>query len=369
LKRRAGFAVTSLLLNVFPSFDPGGAQTRFVTLANHFGAKLRHVIIALDGRTGCTQSLAPEVEFRCLPVAARKNTLTGNLGRFRRILRDVRPDILVTHNWGTIEWSAAKIATGCRHIHIEDGFGPEEAHGQYRRRVLARRLLLRHSTVVVPSRNLERLARQTWHIPRANLRYIPNGIDLERFARTEEAENPTPVIGTVAALRPEKNLTRLIRAFAQVAATTPCRLVIVGAGPERDALEATTHALGVAKDVDFAGHQPDPSRFYKQFDVFAITSDTEQMPYTVLEAMAAGCSVVATDVGDIRQMVSPANQPFVVGQDDQAVCEALKSLLCDQALRKRVGAANLQIARLKYGRDIMFRSFAEMYNVPGLIAD
>ena len=192
-----------------------------------------------------------------------------------------------------------------RHVHIEDGFGPEERDRQTPRRVLIRRLVLARSTVVLPSRNLQRIATTIWRLPPARVRYIPNGIDLERFAaaRTRRrAANTPPVIGTVAALRAEKNLARLLRAFAAV--DQPARLVIVGDGPERPALEAWRASLGLAERVEFAGHIDDPAPIYAGFDVFALSSDTEQMPLSVIEAMAAGLPVATTDVGDVRAMLA-----------------------------------------------------------------
>ena len=125
----------------------------------------------------------------------------------------------------------------------------------------------------------------------------------------------TPVIGTVAALREEKNISRLMHAFAMLPAG---RLVIVGDGPQRPALEALAASLGVAERVCFAGHHLDTAAFYAQFDIFALSSDTEQMPLSVIEAMASGLPVVSTDVGDVRLMVASENIPFVTGLDDAA---------------------------------------------------
>ena len=357
-----------LLLHVFPTFDSGGAQTRFLALANYFGTGLRHVVIAMDGRTGCAAQIAPSVELTCKDVSARKGTHAGNLVNFRRILGDIRPNLLITHNWGSIEWAAARIGTAIRHIHIEDGFGPDEARAQYRRRVLARRILLKRSTLVVPSRTLERVARDIWRIPSGNLRFIPNGIDVKRFERSEGTRKPVPVIGTVSALRAEKNLPRLLQAVAQTSRSIPCRLTIVGDGPERPALERLAQELGLTDHVTFVGHVSDPSRLYSEFDVFALTSDTEQMPYTVLEAMAAGCAIAATDVGDIFSMVSPENQPFVVPRTVEAVSAALLQLLADPSLRNKIGAANLERVRRDYSQDRMFRAFAETYDLPALTA-
>src|SRR5262249_47497140 len=153
------------------------------------------------------------------------------------------PDMLITHNWGTIEWVLANWPRLARHIHIEDGFGQEEAKRQIRRRVWARRLLLRTSTVVVPSRTLQGIARDVWRLPEACIRYIPNGIDCARFATapdpvlTRQWPGEGLVVGTVASLRAEKNVERLVRAFGLLAGDFPCRLVIVGEGAEREGLQ------------------------------------------------------------------------------------------------------------------------------------
>ena len=149
---------------------------------------------------------------------------------------------------------------------------------------------------MLPSRNLVRIATRDLEAAARVIRYVPNGIDLARFA-TDGAQRGAgePVIGTVAALREEKNIARLCsRAFALLPSG---RLVIVGDGPERPALEALAASLGVADRVEFAGHHQDTPAFYARFDIFALSSDTEQMPLSVIEAMASGLPVVATDGG------------------------------------------------------------------------
>ena len=181
--------------------------------------------------------LAPGLDVRCEPIEAVKGATFGNVRRFRRRLRAIAPDLLVTYNWGAIEWAMANIPRLVRHIHVEDGFWPEERARQLPRRVLTRRLVLARSTVAVPSRTLWRIATEVWRLDPRRVRYVPNGIDLARFAGTREA-GAEPVIGTVAALRPEKNLARLLRAFRLVADVMPARLVIVGDGSERPATGA-----------------------------------------------------------------------------------------------------------------------------------
>ncbi|MGH7044100.1 MAG: glycosyltransferase [Acetobacteraceae bacterium] len=361
-KERAPGAPAPTLCHVYATFAVGGPQMRFAALANRFAARYRHLIVAMDGNTAARERLAPELAATFPPVQIRKGTTLANYAAFRAALRAWRPALLVTSNWGSIEWAVANLPRLVPHIHIEDGFGPEEQAAQFRRRVLTRRLVLRRSIVVVPSRTLYGLAAADWRVPPARVHYIPNGIDLARFATAAPARIPgeAPVIGTVAALRPEKNLARLLHAFRIVAAATPARLAIVGEGPERAALEALAGALGLADRVVFAGYSPSPAAFYRGFDVFALSSDTEQMPLSVIEAMAAGLPVAATDVGDVRAMLAPENAHFVVPRDPEALGGALLALLRDAPMRAALGAANRARAAREFDQETMFAAYAAL---------
>jgi glycosyltransferase involved in cell wall biosynthesis len=287
--------------------------------------------------------------------------MVSNVWRFRALLRQWRPDVLLTGNWGAIEFAMANLPPIVRHLHVVDGFGPEERETQIRRRVLIRRLVLARAKVIVPSRNLERIATRIWKLNPDTVRYVPNGIDLARFAAPNRGTNATPVIGTVAALREEKNLARLIRAFAAVAKDRPARLVIVGDGAERPRLEALSSALGVAGLVSFTGHRDDTPALYAGFDIFALTSDTEQMPLSVIEAMASGLPVVSTDVGDVRTMLAPENAGFVKPREDGAIAGGLASLVGDPVARARIGAANRAKAERDFDQETMFAAWRQLW--------
>jgi glycosyltransferase involved in cell wall biosynthesis len=351
------------LCHVYATFAVGGPQMRFAALANRFGAAYRHLIVAMDGNTAARERLAPGLDLGFPPVEIRKGATLANRGRFRAALRAWRPDLLVTSNWGSIEWAMADLPRLMPHIHIEDGFGPDEQAGQLPRRVLTRRLVLRWSTVVVPSRTLYRLATGVWRLPAARVRYIPNGIDLARYAPGEAARFPGEglVIGTVAALRPEKNLARLLHACAAASARIPLRLVVVGDGPERAGLEALAASLGIGGRVIFTGHSPAPAALYRGFDLFALSSDTEQMPLSVIEAMAAGLPVVATDVGDVREMLAPENGPFVVPRDPAALAGAIAALAADPGRRAAIGGANRARAARGFDQETMFTAYAGLF--------
>ncbi len=345
-----------LLLHVFPSFAAGGAQMRFVTLAGHFGQDFRHAVIAMDGDLSCRTRLSPELLVCFPPFVPGAVGLVSRLSRARAALRRLRPDVLITSNWGAIEWAIANLVPIARHIHTEDGFGVEERGRQLQRRVVTRRLVLRRSVVVVPSCTLQGIARDIWRIPAARLCHIPNGIDLSRFRpASPPRRGDLQVIGCVAALRREKNLARLLHAVHGLTDRHRLRLIIAGDGPERLALRALAGELGL--DVEFLGEVADPAPLYRRFDAFALASDTEQMPLSVLEAMASGLVVVTTDVGDIGTMVAAENRPFVSGHDDSALTKSLAALIVAPERRHEIGAANRRRAELEFDQQFMFRRY------------
>lgn len=352
------------LLHVFSTFAVGGPQIRFCQLANALGRRHHHIVVAMDGDYACAERLDPGLAVTFpKPRLPRKDPLRNALA-LRRLLAELSPDVLLTYNWGAIEWGLAHcLLPVAPHVHVADGFGPEEAAGQLRRRVLTRRLVLRRAArVVMPSRLLETIARDQWRIPERLLAYLPNGIDCARFAAPPRPPRDTPVIGTVAALRPEKNLARLLDAFARL----PGRpmLVIAGDGPERAHLERRAQSLGVAGRVGFLGHVARPETVLAGLDVFAASSDTEQMPYGIIEAMAAGLPVAATDVGDIAAMVAPDNRRFVGPRDARALAASLAELLAAPALRARLGQANRAKALAEFDLSRMVAAWDALFCEP-----
>jgi glycosyltransferase involved in cell wall biosynthesis len=353
------------LFHVIPSFGIGGVPVRLVNVANRLGRKYRHIVLALDGVTVAAERFAPETDYALVELVIDKRQMARNLWRFRRVIDQIQPDLMLTYNWGAVDWAIANLpARVCRHVHFEDGFGPGEYDGQLRRRVLARRYgLLATERVVVPSRVLERIAREVWKLRAGQIAFLPNGVDLSRFAAAPDRDvlgalgiaRHESIIGTVAPLRPEKNLSRLIRAFARLPQRLAVRLVIVGDGAERARLVDEAHQQGVAARVSFAGATNAPERYLGLFDVFAMSSHTEQMPISVLEAMAAGRAIASVDVGDVGIMVATANRPFIVPPDDAALADALAALLADRALRDRIGAGNRDHAHAHYDQETMFQ--------------
>jgi len=357
------------LLHVFPSFGVGGVPLRMVRIINHFGQRFRHTVIALDNNFEAADGLARDIDVAPSPVTPSRRRPLHAVVDSARVLRQLRPDLLITYNWGAIEWAMAnRLWPSFRHIHIEAGFSQSEADSQIRRRVLFRRwALAKCALIVVPSRSLEDLAREVWRLPSERVRYVPNGVDVARFS--SPASDVLPgfarrhdelVIGTVAPLRPEKNVGRLLRAFATLDASLTARLVVAGDGVERCGLERLAAELSIADRVVFTGRVI-PEAVLGTFDIFALSSDTEQMPNALLEAMAASLAVAAVDVGDVKSIVCEDNRRFVVPRDDTpAFAAAIATLLRDPERRRTLGLNNRERVAAHFSQERMFAAYRDI---------
>ncbi|MBT5072610.1 MAG: glycosyltransferase, partial [Kordiimonadaceae bacterium] len=300
-------------------------------------------------------------------------TLLSRIKAYRAILENSEADLLITYNWGSVEWALANsFGPILRHIHVESGFGPDEANGTLLKRDLFRRLSLRNiEALSVPSNTLIEIAKNKWKIAQQKINYIPNGVDLEKFARPAQdftidelvrTENDV-IIGTMAPLRPEKNISRLINSFKQIKLEN-AKLVIMGEGVERERLEVLARELDISDKVIFTGYVSDTASALGLIDIFAISSDTEQMPNAVNEAMAAGLPVAGLSVGDVKHMVSSTNKDFIVAAgDDQAFQVALKTLATDKEKQQLIGKANLNHVTEHYGLVDMYKKYAELWGI------
>jgi len=296
-------------------------------------------------------------------------------GRYRTLSRYMAGfDLVLTYNWGSMDAVGARrlFPRGCPPlIHHEDGFNADETERLNWKRNGFRRLMLPTAkALVVPSARLEGIARSVWKQPDSRVVRIPNGIDTAAY-QAPCAPDAIPgfvrregevVIGTLAGLRGVKNLRRLVR----VVATLPphVRLVIVGEGEERAAIVAEAETLGISGRMIMAGFLSHPERFMGLFDIFALSSDSEQFPIALIEAMAAGLPAVSTDVGDVRTMLPDACQAGIVKPADEGgFSTALAALVSDPALRTRLGAANQVRAVEQFDERAMITRYAALYGI------
>lgn len=363
----------AVALHVFSTFEPGGAQLRARDLIEAGAVPGRPVIVTLDGGATDPRALLPmgSDDWIALPKAGSVATTR----RLIRCLRQRRPSLVLTYDWGAIDAVVAnRWSRRAPLVHHEDGVGADEAAGEKRRRHVARRVALRWAhRVIVPSRGREKVAARTWRVPAGRLLRIANGVDGQRFVpnrdpsvrRAWQVDDTAPVLGMLGRLAEVKRVDRALRALALLDPSHGAFLVVAGSGPEEPRLRELAQSLGIADRVRWLGHVDEPEQVLPAFDVFVSSSAREEHPRALLEAMACARPVVASRVGDTAEMLPAAQQPFVVDLQgkgaDAVLAGALQQLLGDPAQRDALGRANRERALREHGVEAMRASFAKAY--------
>ncbi|MGI8715010.1 MAG: glycosyltransferase [Solirubrobacteraceae bacterium] len=221
------------------------------------------------------------------------------------------------------------------------------------------------SRVVAVCESEARLARTV--TAARHVRVVHNGIDPpgagEADARVTTLRQRGPVVCTVAQLRPGKGIETLIDAWPGVRIRHPAaQLAIAGDGVLRAALERRASTLDVGDSVHFLGEHPDPIAVLRAADIFALASWAEAFPYAILEAMALGLPIVASDVGGIGEaIVSGANGMLIPPRQAHVLGAALTQLAGDPEQRRRLGAAALDSVTRRFSISAMVSGTLAVY--------
>jgi glycosyltransferase involved in cell wall biosynthesis len=363
------------ILHLHSSFSLGGKEARAVRLMNAFEDRARHTIVsAMPDQYGARDAIADGIAYE---IAQNPPPLTGgpSVKRYEAIARFMRRfELVLTYNWGGIDGVMARRAAGSKGppvVHHEDGFNEDEAQGLKPQRNMYRRIALPAAhALVVPSKTLETIALKTWKQPEARVYRIANGIATARYA-VKPAADAIPgfrrkpgeiVIGTLAGLRAVKNIPLLVRAVGGMASRV--RLVVVGEGPEGQAILDAADAMGLADQLVMPGFLPEPHKYVGLFDIMALSSRSEQFPISILEGMAAGLPIVAPPVGDILDMVAPSNIPYIQNASDEVrIRDALQAIAAaDGPARAWLGEQNRVKAVAEYDEAVMIARYADLYS-------
>ena len=346
------------ILHVVPSFGFGGMEKIICAVINNGDHRHRHDILVLDGVAGAREWISNS-EVSIVPFKKDKLRRYFFLSLFK-VLRESRPDLLMSYNWGAIDaiW-IGRLAGISKIIHHEHGFNVEESISTEWRRDIIRAILYRlASKVVVVSHELETMLRRRFRIPGKKVRRIPNGIDTSLYSSDDTARTQTRnslgyqashfVIGFSGRVDAVKNLDLLFNIFRGCNPhDSPFRLLIVGDGPDRLRLEGLCKRASLESYVTFVGAQSEVLPYLRAMDTFLLTSLREQMPLTILEAMAVGLPIIATRVGELPFIIEDGVNGFLrdVNASAEQFVEPLRSLLCYSTHRRLAEAARRKVAQ------------------------
>jgi sugar transferase (PEP-CTERM/EpsH1 system associated) len=352
------------VVHVLHSFGTGGLEKGVATLTRHGSEDIEHVILCLTVSGDSARLLRPGTPVLELHKPA------GNsfrfLWRLSRALKDLAPDLVHTRNWSGMDGIIAARLAGIRSVvHGEHGWGMDDPDGRSPRRVRVRRLLarwVREFTCV--SRAMEQWLKETIRVNRT-VTQIYNGVDTAVYApalRRDELRAKLGlscggfVAGVVGRLDPIKDHRTLFQAFAQVRAEDPeAVLLVVGDGPEREALERTA---GSETGVRFLGNRADVPEVLRCLDVFVLPSVNEGISNTLLEAMASALPVVATRVGGNQELVEAGETGLLIPPGDAAsLARAILAYLRDPDLRR----AHSSMARERVIREFRIEAMVKRY--------
>jgi len=360
-----------VIAHVLSSFGLGGQESMAVELARLQRSK-GHTVLAV--------SLAPPPEgpnaklFR--DAGIRVTTIAKNPGvdftlplRLALYLRGVHATIVHTHNPQALIYGApAARLSGAVAIHSKHGMNPDRFRRVWLRRVAAR--LVDAFVAVSPALRTVALANRDCD---SNLLHvISNGVDVTRFAPNSEARRSVRrelgipddawVVCTVGRLAPEKDQATLVDAMAPLLDERR-RLVIVGDGPEREALRAQIARSAKGAYVHMTGARSDVERVLAACDAFALTSRTEGLPLVLLEAMATALPVISTPVGGIPDLLSHRANGFLLpaGGDRAPLTRQLNWLSMDESLSRQIGRAARYHVVKQYSVERMASEYAALY--------
>ena len=355
------------IIHVLHSFGYGGLEKGIATLIRHGSLEFEHMVLCL-AESGASSSLLP-LETEIFELHKQKGTSFLFLWRLSRTLRRLKPSIVHTRNWGGIDAIIAANLAGLRRCVVqgEHGWGMEDAHGQNKKRIWARRLLslgIREFTCVS-------MQMKTWIEREVNVfcpvTQIYNGIDTSRFSpegpstslREKLGLSPeTRLIVTIGRLDPIKDHAGLIQAFGQVRQFfSNCALILVGDGPERSRLNEVA-----GPGVFLIGSRSDIPSLLREADIFALASINEGISNTILEAMASGLPIVATDAGGTPELISHGKNGFLATpRNYEMLASHLLSYLRDPNLCKEHGEGNRRIVEERFSISAMVQGYEDVW--------
>ena len=368
-----------LVTHVIHRLDVGGMENGLVNLVNHLPPEsFRHAIVCMTDYTEFSRRIQrDDVILHALNKREGKD-LTVH-GRLWKLLRELKPDIVHTRNLATLEVQATAALAGVRlRVHGEHGWDVGDLDGSRGKHRLMRRLFRPLVTQYIAlSRHQSEYLRSAVMVNPARLNHVCNGVDTDRFSpRAKPSPSPLPegfapadsvVIGSVMRMQPVKAPVDLARAFIMLRDRHPewfprMRLVMVGNGPLQAAVQQLLIESGVAGQAWLPGARDDIPALMDAMDLFVLPSLAEGICNTILEAMACGRPVVATNVGGNPELVQDRETGALVPPSrPDILASQMMAYAMDPVRRRREGRAARTRAEAEFSIDAMLSGYMRVY--------
>jgi L-malate glycosyltransferase len=355
------------------SLSPGGTERLVIEICRQLAGRVECTVCCLD-EPGAWASEVEQLGVPVVPLGREPGFHPTLALRLARILAERHIDVVHCHHYSPFVYGllATLLRPQVRLVFTEHGRLSND--GPSRKRRLVNPVLARWpGRLCAVSTDLkDHMVAEGF--PSRRVHVLHNGIDpglrpRVRDRRAARAAFGLPadafVVGTVGRLDPVKNLAAMLQAHALIVPRHPsARLVIVGEGPERRALEARARDLGIAESVCFAGHRADVRALMPAFDVYVNCSVYEGVSLTILEAMAATLPVVATPVGGNPEVVIDHETGRLVASHPRALATAVLALARDPARRRTLGEAGRWRVKRHFSLQRMVEHYADAYLAP-----
>nr|HID14046.1 glycosyltransferase [Anaerolineae bacterium] len=330
------------LLTIIPGLGGGGAERALVNLLRHLDGGRFQVQLAAFEATGPFRREVP-VEIPVHDLNGRRQYDVRLVVRLARLLHSERPDAVlsVMRYANVVALLAARLSRFNGPVIVNEQNNPsaefEQFGGRWFKSLALRYLYPRAGKITAISQGIATELASRWGVPGDKVVVIPNPVDVAQIRHLAQEPSPhpwltdkqIPVIIGVGRLHPQKDFGLLVRAFRLVRNAQATRLIILGEGPERDLLENEVQQLGLASDVLLPGFQDNPFAWMGRADAFVLSSRYEGFGNVIVEAMALGRPVIATNcpfgpgeiIGDnVSGLLVPVG-------DEQALARAITRVL------------------------------------------
>jgi sugar transferase (PEP-CTERM/EpsH1 system associated) len=358
----------------------GGLENGIVNLINYAPAeRYCHAVVSLTDITDFRDRIQ-RVDVPVFALHKREGKDLGVHVRLWKVLRQLHPAILHTRNTSAIEYQLIAALAGITgRVHGEHGRDVYDLDGLNRKyRLLRKALTPVVSCYTAVSQDLAQWLVQAVGVRTDKVFHVCNGVDTHRFypgnsgalpvGRADFAARGTTVIGTVGRMEPVKDQTTLVRAFLYLVKSNPdmrerLRLLMVGAGTLLAESQRLIRKAGVESLVWLTGERDDIPEVMRSFDLFVLPSIAEGISNTILEAMASGLPVIATNVGGNSELVVEGQTGMLVpASDPVAMAAAIQSYLTNPAKLERHGRAGRKRAEEQFSIEAMVNGYLDVYD-------